>query len=99
MSHSVDQTAQTIVDLINSSPRSPTVEAIAAIIAKVTLPAPDASGVLSTKPETWGYQSVGAWQYLEAEWERYDFRRLLRQKRTPCTTLYTLRRGASLRAL
>jgi len=38
-----DQVAQAIIDLINSQPRSPTKDELAAIIGKVTLPAPGAS--------------------------------------------------------
>jgi len=62
--------------------------------------------------ETWGYQSIGAWRYLEAEWERYDFvtrvgakvvpgdphAKAFEEKKVPSATLYTLRRSASWRA-
>jgi hypothetical protein len=45
-------------------------------VPHVASPRAGACRVPSAKPtetETWAFRSIGAWRYLEAEWERYEF--------------------------
>jgi hypothetical protein len=71
IAHTTEQLAQAILDLINSQPRTPTKDELVAVIAAHL--EPGRMEVPAKPTETWVYQSIDAWQYLEAEREHYEF--------------------------